>query len=74
LLSLSQLVAPVPSEPLLLLQSMLLPVHQCHLLMLVAITTSSLLLVAVVVTDTACCTGTKATDVYINIVATIDCY
>jgi len=40
LLSLSWLVAPVPSEPSLLLQSMLLPVHQCHLLLLVAIATS----------------------------------
>jgi len=74
LLSLSRLVAPVPSEPLLLLQSMLLPVHQCHLLLLVAITTSWLLLVAVAVTDTTCCTGAKATDVYINIVAAVDCY
>ncbi len=43
---LSQLVAPVLSEPLLLLQSTLLPVHQCHLLLLVAIAiaTSCLLL------------------------------
>jgi len=67
---LSLLAVPVPSpEPLLLLQLMLLLAHQCHLLLIVIIATSWLFLFAVAVSGTACCAGTKATNVSTNIVA-----